>query len=199
MRGREIGAGEELEERLRIPIGAPIENTQVYVLDERLEPVGIGVAGELYVGGKGVASGYVKRASLTAERFVGNPYGKAGERMYRTGDVVRWRGDGKLEFIGRVDGQVKVRGYRVELGEVEAWLRKLKGVGEAVVIAGEDEVGGGGKRLLGYVVGEKRGEELEGEQLRRELREKLPEYMVPAVIVRLEKMPLTANGKVDRK
>ena len=153
----------------------------------------VGVTGELYIGGEGLARGYMKRPGLTAERFVANAYGASGTRMYRTGDLVRWRGDGNLEFVGRADQQVKIRGFRVELGEVEAALRTDERVRDAVVtVQGEGEE----KRLIGYVVRE-RGEE--GEGVRERLREQLPEYMVPAAIVVLEEFPLTANGKLDRK
>ncbi len=187
-------------EKKRVAIGRPIWNTRLYVLDERLKPVGIGVKGELYIAGAGLARGYLKRAGLTGERFVADPYGGAGTRMYRTGDVVKWRGDGELEYVGRVDEQVKLRGYRIELGEVEAGLRSCAGVREAVVVVagGEEEAGAGEKRLVGYVVGEA-GAEVDGEEVREQLKRSLPEYMVPGVVGVLEQLPLTGNGKVDRK
>jgi amino acid adenylation domain-containing protein len=176
-------------------IGRPIWNTRVYVLDGHLEPAPIGVIGELYIAGAGLARGYLKRGGLTGERFVADPYGEAGTRMYRTGDIGRWGVDGNLEYWGRVDHQVKVRGYRIELGEIEARLREEAGVGDAVVVVREE---GGEKRLVGYVV-RGAGEKVEGRELREQMRRRLPEYMVPWTIMVLERLPLTANGKVDRK
>src|SRR6185369_3955737 len=144
----------------------------------------------------GLGRGYVNRAELTAERFVPNPYGKvAGERMYRTGDLARWRGDGKLEFLGRKDQQVKIRGFRIELGEVETALAGDERVKEAVVVAKGE--GSGGKRLVAYVVLEEQ-REASGGELRAEMQKRLPEYMVPSVIVVLEKLPLMPSGKIDR-
>ena len=180
---------------LRVPIGRAIGNTRLYILDERQELVPAGVVGELYISGAGVARGYHERAELTAERFVPDPYsGVSGARMYRSGDLAQHLGTGEIEYVGRVDEQVKVRGYRVELGEIEAVLGEQAGVREAVVVQREDE--GGGKRLVGYVVSEG---EFKSSELREQLQQRLPEYMVPAVFVRLAEMPLTRNGKVDRK
>jgi amino acid adenylation domain-containing protein/thioester reductase-like protein len=176
------------------PIGRPVANTRIYVLDARGEPVPTGVAGEICIGGAGVARGYLDRPALTAERFVADPFSaEPGARMYRTGDVGRWRHDGTLEFLGRGDGQVKVRGFRVELGEIEARLAEHADVREAVVAAREDT--SGEKRLVAYWVGEA----VQAEALRMHVRERLPEHMVPAAYVRLEALPRTPTGKVDRK
>ena len=188
----ECGAGEEW-----VPIGKPIANTQMYVLDEEMREVPVGVAGELYIGGAGLARGYLKRAGMTGERFVPNPYGGAGSRLYRTGDMGRWRRSGELEYLGRRDEQVKLRGYRIELGEVEAAIREYVGVGQAAAVVREDV--GGDRRLVGYWVGVEGGREVDGGELRKYLQERLPEYMVPSALVRLEAMPMTANGKLDRR
>ena len=176
------------------PDWKPIANIEVYVLNEEREIVSTGVYGELYIGGVGVGRGYLNRPDLTAERYVPDCYGRGGGRLYRTGDLARWRGDGNLEFAGRLDHQVKLRGYRIELGEIEAELSKCRGVRQAVVMMREDEPGE--KRLVGYVVVE---EERRVNELRAELQEKLPEYMVPSALVEMERIPLTPNGKVDRK
>src|SRR6185369_4302589 len=180
-----------------VPIGRPIANTEVYVLDGELKPVPVGVVGELYIGGDGLARGYHGQAELTAERFVPSPYSQAsGQRLYRTGDLVRYRANGVLEFQGRVDEQVKVRGYRIELGEIETVLQQHDGVSEAVVLVQQVE---GNKQLVAYVV--RAGERAAGlsiGELRDHLKEQLPEYMIPGVFMWLEQLPLTANGKVDR-
>ena len=186
----------ELQQGRAIPIGKSIGNTQVFLLDDDFEPVAAGVVGELYIGGDGLARGYLQRPELTAEKFVPHPFAeRGGARLYRTGDLARYRLDGNIEFLGRVDQQVKVRGFRIELGEIESVLRATEGVNEAVVIL---EEGKGEKRLIGYVVAEA-GAALRVERLRAQLREQLPEYMVPGVFMELEKLPLTVNGKVDRR
>jgi len=172
-----------------VPIGRPIRNMQAYVLDEQQRLAPRGVRGELYLGGAGVARGYLGRAELTAERFVPHPFSaEAGARLYRTGDIGWYRADGALMYGGRVDEQVKLRGYRIELGEIEAALLGHEGVREAVVVAREE-------RLVGYVVGD----ELSTASLREYLSERLPSYMVPGALVQLTELPLTPNGKVDRK
>ncbi|WP_437755167.1 amino acid adenylation domain-containing protein [Sorangium sp. So ce1389] len=180
-----------------VPIGHPIANTQIYLLDRHGQPVPVGVAGELHIGGVGLARGYHRRPALTAERFVPDPFGSApGGRLYRTGDLARHRPDGAIEFLGRLDHQVKIRGLRVELGEIEARLLQHPGVGEAVVVA-RDEAHGG-KRLVAYVAG-RDGPAPEPEALRGWVGETLPAYMVPSPILVLERLPLSPNGKVDRR
>jgi amino acid adenylation domain-containing protein len=195
-----------------IPIGRPVSNTRIYILDRHGSPVPIGVAGEIYIGGAGVARGYLNRPQLTAERFLGDPFSAdAHARMYRTGDLGRWRADGNVEYLGRNDFQVKIRGFRIELGEIEARMRGCAGVREAVVLAREDVAGD--KRLVAYyntVTGgskaadsAERGESVESavsaNALHAHLTRSLPQYMVPVAFVQLEKFPLTANGKLDRK
>jgi amino acid adenylation domain-containing protein/FkbH-like protein/FkbM family methyltransferase len=183
-----------------IPIGRPIANTQLYILDKQGEVVPVGVVGELYIGGAGVGRGYLNREELTRERFIENRFkDEAGARLYRTGDLARYAGTGEIEYVGRADEQVKVRGFRVELGEIEAVVMEHPSVRESVVILREDDAGD--KRLVAYVVGKDAEEDAAGlhEHLREHLRERLPDYMIPAALVVLEAMPLTLNGKIDRK
>lgn len=180
-----------------VPVGAPIGNTQVYVLDESGQLVAPGVSGELYIGGDGVADGYLNRESLTAERFVEDRFSTVvGSRLYRTGDRVRWRSDGQLEVQGRLDDQVKLRGYRIELGEIRAALVERDSVRDAVVVVRED--GSRGAQLVAYLLSDS-GHVLDIDELRRGLMGRMPEYMVPSKWVELDEFPLTPNGKVDKK
>ncbi|MDX6271984.1 MAG: hypothetical protein QOD28_3207, partial [Acidobacteriota bacterium] len=191
-----------------VPLGRPVSNTRVYVLDGEMRPVALGVYGELYTGGDGLARGYANSPGLTAEKFVPDPFGaSAGGRLYKTGDIVRRLADGQIEFQGRRDGQVKLRGFRVEPGEVEALLGEHEAIGECAVVV--RETAHGGKQLVAYVT--PRGgelsrvdelpdadEQLSVDELRRYARERLPEYMTPAAFVVLAHLPLTPNGKIDR-
>jgi amino acid adenylation domain-containing protein len=181
----------------RVPIGRPIANTALYVLGPGLRPEPPGVPGELYIGGVGLATGYLNRPALTAMRFVPDPFGPPGGRLYRTGDLACWRPDGNLEFLGRLDTQVKLRGQRIELGEIEAALRALPGVRDAAVTVREDRPGD--KRLVGYVTGDDPAALPDQQAARTELKKKLPDYMVPPVLVTLGELPLTPSGKLDRK
>jgi acyl-coenzyme A synthetase/AMP-(fatty) acid ligase len=180
----------------RITVGHPIANTQVHVVDDRLRLVPVGVPGELCIGGDGVARGYLGRPELTAEKFVDDPFAAGGRSMYRTGDLARWLADGRLELLGRADQQVKVRGFRIELGEIEGMLERHDAVRQAVCSVYDD--GAGDKRLVAYLVYEE-GADTTPSELRRFLRGELPDYMVPSLFVELPALPLTANGKVDRK
>jgi amino acid adenylation domain-containing protein len=180
----------------RVMIGRPVGNTQVYILDEYLKPAGIGIKGELFIGGDGLAREYWNRPEMTAEKFIPNPFSaRGGERLYRTGDIGRFRADGNIEFAGRADHQVKIRGFRIELGEIETVLERHPYIKEAVVVAQDTAVGQ--KRLVGYVVAGD-GEELRAGEMRRHLGEKLPEHMIPSVFMQLAELPLTPNGKINR-
>ncbi|MCC3767180.1 non-ribosomal peptide synthetase [Streptomyces sp. UNOC14_S4] len=178
----------------QLPIGLPIPNTTMYVLDKHLSPVPIGVTGELFIGGDGLARGYLGRPELTAQRFVPDPYGPPGARLYRTGDLARRLPDGNVDFLGRADDQVKIRGFRVEPGEVEAAFTSHPGIGQALVVA---RVNAGDKDLIGYVVPAS-GAAPDAGELREHLAARLPAYMLPAATVVLDRIPLTPNGKVDR-
>jgi len=180
-----------------IPIGYPIANTQTYILDKHLQPVPIGVPGEILIGGDGLARGYLNRPELTAEKFIAHPFtDNAQARLYKTGDLARYLPDGAIEFLGRIDRQIKLRGFRIELGEIESVLGLYPGINEVVVTVREDHPGD--KRLVAYLTHSEQ-EPPQVNELRLFLKEKLPEYMVPAAFVLLDKMPLTANGKLDRK
>jgi len=180
-----------------LPIGRPIANTRVYLLDTRGQPVPIGVAGEIHIGGAQVTRGYLNRPQLTAERFVHDPFGGDGGRLYKTGDLGRWREDGSIDYLGRNDFQVKLRGFRIELGEIEARLGACPGVRDTVVLAREDRPGD--KRLVAYLTPLEGGAPLDLDLLRSHLGATLPDYMVPAAYVVLAQLPLNANGKVDRR
>ncbi len=187
---------EQESERPIVPLGYPISNIKLYILDKYLQPVPIGIPGELHIGGAGLARGYLTRPELTAEKFIPNPFSnQAGSRLYQTGDKARYLRDGKIEFLGRIDNQVKLRGFRIELGEIEAVLRQHPQVRETAVILREDQPGH--QRLVAYVVSG--AESIDTSEVRRFLSEKLPDYMVPGAFVQMEALPLTPNGKSDRR
>ncbi|MCE0854149.1 AMP-binding protein, partial [Pseudomonas asiatica] len=186
------------DESISVPIGQPIDNLKTHILEGSLQPAVRGSAGELYLGGVGLARGYHQRPALTAERFVPDPFSDNGGRLYRTGDLARYRADGVIDYAGRIDHQVKIRGLRIELGEIEARLLELPSVQEAVVLAQD---GPSGKQLVGYVVPADSTQD-EGalrDSLREALKAGLPDYMVPAHLLLLGKLPVTPNGKLDRK
>ncbi|TAL54243.1 MAG: non-ribosomal peptide synthetase, partial [Methylovulum sp.] len=176
-------------------IGRPISNMQVYILDRYLQPVPAGVIGELHAGGEGITRGYLNRPGLTAEKFIPNPFGKAGSRLYKTGDLARYRPDGAIEFCGRIDTQIKLRGYRIELGEIESRLLQYPAIKETVVLVREDRPGN--QRLVAYVVA-RQDETVAAATLKGLLSGSLQDYMLPAAFVFLEALPLNANGKLDR-
>ncbi|NET03094.1 MAG: amino acid adenylation domain-containing protein [Sphaerospermopsis sp. SIO1G1] len=179
-----------------VPIGRPIANTKLYILDQHLQPVPIGVPGELHIGGAGLARGYLNRPELTAEKFIPNPFDQGKTRLYKTGDLARYLPDGNLEYLGRIDSQVKIRGFRIELGEIESVLNQHQEIQAACVIAREDIPGK--KRLVGYLVAQTE-TELTTSQIRQHLKNTLPEYMTPSAFVYLESLPLTANGKINTR
>jgi pristinamycin I synthase 3 and 4 len=188
--------GSEMMGARSLPIGRPLANERIYVLDAALRPVPVGVTGELYIGGAGVARGYWRRPELTAERFIDSPF-RAGDRLYRSGDLARWLPDGRIDYQGRNDFQVKIRGFRIELGEIEAKLTALPGIKEAVVLAREDVPGQ--KHLVAYYLRDSDSDAPEADALRLRLLAQLPDYMVPSAFVPLDAWPLTSNNKVDRK
>jgi non-ribosomal peptide synthetase component F len=179
-----------------VPIGTPVANSQLYVLDDSLQPVDKGATGELYIGGDGVGLGYLNRRQLTDDRFIPDPFSRnCRGRLYRTGDLARFNDDGNLVYLGRIDNQVKVKGFRIELDEVETILNQFAGVRECAVVAREDATGE--KRLVAYVVEDTPQSEVD--ELRKAMKTKVPEYMVPTTFVKMESLPLTTNGKVDRQ
>ncbi|MGH8883283.1 MAG: AMP-binding protein, partial [Stackebrandtia sp.] len=175
-----------------VPIGRPVWNTKLYVLDHARQPCPVGVVGELYLAGRQLADGYLNRPELTASRFIANPFTGSGDRMYRTGDLARWSADGEVEYLGRTDHQVKLRGQRVELGEIEAAMAGQPGVDNACAVVREDRPGE--QQLVGYLTGE-----ADPTTLRADLRRRLPEHMIPGAVVMLDAFPLSPNGKLDRR
>ncbi|BCL84581.1 non-ribosomal peptide synthetase [Ktedonobacteria bacterium brp13] len=189
-----IRQGEQERKRGKVPIGRPIDNVRLHVLDARMQPVPVGVPGELHIGGVALARGYHNQAELSREKFIPDPFSLAGDRLYKTGDLVLYRADGVLEYLGRMDHQVKIRGFRIELGEIESCLIQHPSVKSAVVLAREDVPGD--KRLVAYVVAS---EQVAESEWKVYLSQRLPEYMLPAIFMRLDALPLTASGKVDRQ
>jgi len=189
-----INSTKRHEQSETVPLGRPLANTQIYILDNHLHPVPIGAAGELHIGGDGLARGYLNQPELTRDRFICNPFNE-GSRLYKTGDLARYLPDGNIEFLGRMDHQVKIHGFRIELAEIESVLRQSPDIRESIVVAREDEPG---KRLVAYVVPQQQSD-FSLTELRTFLKSKLPEYMLPSAVVRLKALPLTPNGKVDRQ
>jgi acyl carrier protein len=189
---------EEKERAGLVGLGRPMGKMRAYVMSEWMEVTGVGEAGELYIGGAGVGRGYLGRSEQTAEKYVPDPYSEiGGERLYRTGDVARYRPDGAIEFLGRVDNQIKIRGFRIEIGEIETALVSHPSVREAAVLAREDTPGD--KRLIAYVVCARHQWSIVSNELRGYLKERLPEYMLPLAFIQMEALPLSPNGKVDRR
>jgi acyl carrier protein len=189
------GGGEQEEGRVNTLMGKPLDNCQLYVLDSKLRLLPVGVSGELYIGGAQLARGYQHLPELTSDKFITHAFEPGKEkRLYKSGDMARWLPDGNLEYLGRTDDQVKIRGYRVELGEIERVLRQAPGVREAVVMVRQDAAAN--KKLIGYIATEGWFDE---EGIRQTLRDTLPEYMIPPILLEIPEIPLTANGKVDRK
>ncbi|MCD4693541.1 MAG: non-ribosomal peptide synthetase, partial [Calditrichales bacterium] len=188
---------DQTNESVTVPIGKPLKNVNLYILDQNLNPAPVGVPGEIHIGGVGLARGYLNRPELSAEKFIPDPFSRqAGARLYKTGDLGRFLPDGNIEFVGRVDFQVKLRGFRIELGEIEAALKEKPGVKDAVVLAREDTPGD--KRLAAYLIAEEENQIII-QDLRDSLKEQLTEYMIPAAFVVMESFPLTPNGKINRK
>lgn len=190
---------EHIKAKENITIGNPIGNTQVYIIDKNLQPTPVGIAGELCIAGDGLARGYLNKPELTAEKFIDNPFNN-GTKLYRTGDLARWLSDGRVDFIGRIDNQVKIHGFRIELDDIETHLSTYPGISECVVVVKEDE---GNKQLVAYYIRNNsmstNEEPIDPNKLREYLKPKLPEYMLPAFFINIDKMPLTPNGKIDRK
>ena len=188
--------GDNEEGRATVPIGRPIANTRMYVIDESNNVAPTGTRGEIYIGGAGLARGYYNEPAMTAEKFLPDSFSeKGGERLYRAGDIGRYSSGGDIQYLGRADDQVKIRGYRVELGEIESALKELSDVKDAAVIFKQE---GGEKKIVGYIVTHE-GKEMNDEEVKRCLRDKLPDYMVPSRLIQLDRLPLTANGKIDRR
>jgi acyl carrier protein len=193
----DVKSEDEISRRQNVSIGRPIANTTAYILDELLNPVPIGVAGELHIGGAGMARGYINRPDLTAQKFITNPFSnRPNSQLYKTGDLVRYRADGNIEFLGRVDNQIKIRGFRVELEEIEHVLRQYAGVSDCVVVLREDH--NNDHRLVAYVVVREQSRSVVSE-LRNFLKAKLPSYMVPAAFEMIGALPVMTNGKIDRR
>ncbi|WP_144665099.1 AMP-binding enzyme, partial [Bacillus velezensis] len=183
----------EKDKGLSVGIGHPIANMQLYILNE-MELCGVGVPGELCIAGDGVAKGYLNQPELTAEKFIDNPYGEG--KLYRSGDLARWLPNGEMEYLGRIDEQVKIRGYRIELYEIESVLRNQPGISDVAVVALEV---GGDKSICAYLIPTNQEQQLDMSEIKNDLRDKLPEYMLPGFMMQIDALPLTPNGKLDAK